>query len=138
MDRAFGLEIPQTLEDATRPDRLALIVYDMQVGIMSQLPHGAEVTARVGEVLEAARSAGVRIFFMRHLSLPAECAGVFQLRQAAMWQRLKTAADVQPWFLRGQPGVRDRSRARAAPERGRARQDHDVGVRGNTAGDRAA
>ena len=55
MDRAFGLDIPLTLEEVCDPRRMALIVYDMQVGIAGQLPHGPEITAWVGEVLSAAR-----------------------------------------------------------------------------------
>jgi hypothetical protein len=38
LERAYGLEIPQSLEEACNPDRVALVVYDMQVGI---LRHGA-------------------------------------------------------------------------------------------------
>ena len=38
MERAYGLEIPQNLEEVCHPDRMALLVYDLQVGIMSQLP----------------------------------------------------------------------------------------------------
>ena len=34
MQRAFGLDIPQTLDDVCDPTRLALVVYDMQVGIV--------------------------------------------------------------------------------------------------------
>jgi len=33
MKQAFGLDIPRTLEDVCDPRRLALLVYDMQVGI---------------------------------------------------------------------------------------------------------
>ena len=104
MEKAFGLEIPQTLDEACNPQRLALIVYDMQVGILRQLPHGAEVLRKVVDVLQAARAAGVRVFFMRHMSLPNELAGVFQLRMAMAWQRVHTVADVHPWFLRDSPG----------------------------------
>ena len=104
MEHGFGLEIPQTLEEACDPRRLALVVYDMQIGIMGQLPNGGEVIERVVEVLAAARRAGVRTFFMRHMSLPVELAGVFQLRQAMAWQRAAKVADVEPWFLRDSPG----------------------------------
>jgi nicotinamidase-related amidase len=104
MEKAFGLEIPENLDDACNPARMALVVYDMQVGILRQLPHGAEITARVVEVLRAAREAGLRVFFMRHLSLPKELAGVFQLRMAKAWQRVGSVAEVHPWFLRDSPG----------------------------------
>ena len=82
MEEAFGLEIPQSLEEACDPRKLALVVYDMQVGILRQLQDPTAITTRVLETLEAAREAGVRVFFLRHLSLPVELAGVFQLRQA--------------------------------------------------------
>ena len=33
MQRAYGLEIPETLDDVCNPRRMALLVYDMQTGI---------------------------------------------------------------------------------------------------------
>jgi nicotinamidase-related amidase len=104
MERAFGLEIPRTLEEACEPRRLGLVVYDMQAGIMGQLRNSAQIVERVVQVLAAARRAGVRTFFMRHMSLPVELAGVFQLRQAMAWQKAAKVADVEPWFLRDSPG----------------------------------
>jgi nicotinamidase-related amidase len=104
MQQIFGLDIPQTLEEACEPRHVALVVYDMQIGILSQLPNAAPTTALVTQVLTAARAAGVRVFFTRHLSLPKEAAGVFQLRQAMAWQRVDTAAEIKPWFLRDAPG----------------------------------
>jgi biuret amidohydrolase len=94
MERAFGLNIPRTLEEACDPRRMALLVYDMQVGIASQLPHGPEVTARIAEVLAPAREGGYRVFFSRHTSLPKELMGVSQLRQAMAWQRVDKVEDV--------------------------------------------
>ncbi len=103
MNRAFELDIPRTLEEACDPRRMALIVYDMQVGIVSQLSHGPEVTAQVKEVLEAAREGGFPVFFSRHTSLPKELMGVFQLRQAMAWQRTDSIEDVQSPFPQGSP-----------------------------------
>ncbi|NJN59193.1 MAG: cysteine hydrolase [Leptolyngbyaceae cyanobacterium SL_5_9] len=106
MEQAFGLEIPQTLSEICQCDRIALLVYDMQIGILSQLPpeRTQHITNQVMKVLEAARAAGVRVFFSRHLSLPVEAAGVFQLRMAMTWQRVTHVKDVKPWFLRDAPG----------------------------------
>jgi len=104
LQRAYGLQVPQNLEEACDPQRLALIVYDMQVGILSQIKDGAAVTANVAEVLRAARGAGVRVFFSRHLSLPKPLMGVSQLRMAMAWQRVSTVEDVRPWFLRDSTG----------------------------------
>jgi biuret amidohydrolase len=101
MKRAFGLDVPETLSEALDPDRTALLVYDMQVGIMRQLPHAGEITAKVGAVLAAARDAGIRTYFLRHTSLPRNLMGVFQLRQALAWQRKTSIDEIRPWFLRG-------------------------------------
>jgi len=104
MQRAYGLNIRQTLEDVCDPASLALIVYDMQVGIVKQVANGAEITARVLQVLEACRTAGIRVIFTRHMSLPNELMGAFQLRTAMAWQRVKSPEEVTPWFLRDAPG----------------------------------
>lgn len=103
MQHAFGLNIPQTLEEVCDPQRMALVVYDMQVGILRQITNGDQITARVVQVLHAARAAGMRVFFCRHMSLPKELMGVFQLRMAMVWQRVDSVEQVQPWFLRDTP-----------------------------------
>jgi biuret amidohydrolase len=102
--QAFGIDIPRTLEDVGDARRLALVVYDMQVGIKQQLPDGDALVARVRQVLDAARAAGLRIFFMRHLSLPKELMAAFQYRMAMAWQRVDDPDEVAPWFLRDSPG----------------------------------
>jgi biuret amidohydrolase len=99
-----NLPIPNTVADACDPDRLALIVYDMQVGVVDQLDDGPQVTERVRQVLEAARRAGVRVFFTRHMSLPVELMGIAQLRAAMAWQRKDRVEDVVSPFLRDSPG----------------------------------
>ncbi len=40
MKNAYGLSIPQTLEELCDPQRIALLVYDMQVGILGQIKNG--------------------------------------------------------------------------------------------------
>src|SRR5262245_21078052 len=104
MQRAYDLQVPQSLEEVCDPSRLALIVYDMQVGILGQIRESAAVTAKVAEVLRAARDAGVRVLFSRYMSLPKELMGVFQLRMAMAWQRVDTVDEVRPRFLRDSPG----------------------------------
>jgi nicotinamidase-related amidase len=61
------ISIPQTLEEACTPERTALVVYDMQVGILNQLKNPEQITEHVLKVLTAARDAGVRVLFSRHL-----------------------------------------------------------------------
>ena len=104
MQRAFGLNIPQTLDEVCNPTSLALVVYDMQVGIVNQIANGREITERVVQVVEAARQARIRTFFTRHMSLPKELMGISQLRMGMAWQRVKSVDEVKPWFLRDSPG----------------------------------
>jgi biuret amidohydrolase len=104
MKQIRGLSVPQTLDDVCDPSRLALLVYDMQVGIVSQLKGCEGVLARTSRVLEAARAAGLRIVYTRHMSLPKELMGAFQYRMAMAWQRVDDPAKVEPWFLRDSPG----------------------------------
>jgi nicotinamidase-related amidase len=99
----MDLEIPENLRELVNRKRCALIVYDMQTGILRQIEDGAVITARVKQVLDVARTADLRVFYTRHLSLPKPLMGAFQLRQAMSWQRVDDAEKVQPWFLRDSP-----------------------------------
>ena len=103
MQRGFGLEIPQTLDELCNPDRMALVVYDMQVGILHQIAQSKQLIARVHQVLSAAREAGVRVFFTRHMSLPNEVAGMAQLRTRMAWQKATDVTKVKSSFPPGSP-----------------------------------
>jgi biuret amidohydrolase len=103
MQEAFGLTIPRTLDEVCTPRRLALVVYDMQVGVMRQIATAEEITRLAARVLDAARSGGFRVFYTRHMSAPVELAGVSQLRTAMAWQHLDDVAQVKPSFPAGSP-----------------------------------
>jgi biuret amidohydrolase len=104
MQHHRNLQIPGRLADVCDPDRLALLVYDMQVGVVRQLADGPQVTESVMRVLDAARGAGVRVFFTRHMTLPVELMGISQLRMWMAWQRKDRVEDVVSPFLRDSPG----------------------------------
>jgi biuret amidohydrolase len=104
MQHHRNLPIPDSLADTCHPDRLALVVYDMQVGVVGQLADGQQLTERVGRVLEAARRAGVRVFFIRYMTLPTELMGTSQLRRWMAWQGKDRVEDVVSPFLRDTPG----------------------------------
>jgi nicotinamidase-related amidase len=104
MDRFNDLDIPESLDDALNPSTLALVVYDMQVGILRQIADGDRVLANVLRVLSAARERRVRTVFLRHYSMPTELAGVFQLRQAKTWQHKAHASETRPLIPHGSPG----------------------------------
>jgi nicotinamidase-related amidase len=103
MQEFSGINIPGSLEEIITPQNTALIVYDMQAGITPQVRNGQKITQRVSRVLAAARAAGVRAFFTRHLSLPKELMGAFQCRTAMAWQRVDSMEKVKPMFLRDSP-----------------------------------
>jgi biuret amidohydrolase len=103
VDQLNGLNVPQSLGEVCRPEQLGLLVYDMQVGILEQIAERDRVIQRVGEVLEAARGAGVRTYFTRHVTLPVELMGVAQLRMWRAWQRVDRLEDVRSPFLPDAP-----------------------------------
>src|SRR5262245_55233679 len=98
MERVNGLDVAQSLEDACDPRRLALLVYDMQVGIIGQIADCAAVVARVRDVLAASREAGVRTVFVRHVTLPTSLMGAAQLRMWRAWQQRDSAGEVVSAF----------------------------------------
>jgi nicotinamidase-related amidase len=104
MQEFSGIKIPASLEEIITPQNTALIVYDMQAGITRQVRNSQEIIQRVSQVLAAARAAGVRTFFTRHMSLPKELMGAFQSRTAMAWQRVDSMEKVKPMFLRDSAG----------------------------------
>ena len=104
MKSLFGLKVPNSLAEICNREQLALLVYDMQVGIAGQIRGAETIVANVGRVLKAARDAGVRVFFTRHMSLPLPLMGAFQLRMAMAWQGVAEPSLVKSVFLRDSPG----------------------------------
>jgi nicotinamidase-related amidase len=104
MDRFNGLDVPESLRDALDPATLALIVYDMQSGILAQIADADRVLANVLKLLAAARNRAVRTVFVRHYFMPTELAGVYQLRQAKIWQGKDRAAETRPLIPHGSAG----------------------------------
>ena len=103
MDQLNGLGVPQSLTDVCRPESLGLLVYDMQVGILEEVADRERVIQNVRQVLGAARAAGVRTYFTRHVTLPVELMGVAQLRMWRSWQGVDRLEDVRSPFLPGAP-----------------------------------
>lgn len=99
MDQRNGLDVPGSLADACRPERLALLIYDMQIGILEQISDREKVIRNVREVLDAARAANVRTYFTRHVTLPVELMGAAQLRMWRAWQGVDRVQDVRSPFL---------------------------------------
>ena len=98
MQRAFGLDVPDTVAKMCRPGASAVLVYDAQVGILPHVKDGEALVGRIREVVDAARAAAVPVFYVRHVSLPPTHLGVGALRTAMAWQRKDRAEDVTAAF----------------------------------------
>jgi nicotinamidase-related amidase len=105
MKQSHGIAIPSGLTDLADPSRMALLIYDMQVGIRGQVVGADLIVRRCATALSAARQAGMRVVFTRHLSCPRSWMGATQYRTAMTWQRTDDPDAVKPWFLRDAPGA---------------------------------
>ena len=76
MQRAFGLNIPQTLEEVCDPRSLALIVYDMQVGIVKQIENGQQITDRVVHSRSGSRSGNSGLLHPPHVTAQGTHGGI--------------------------------------------------------------
>ena len=103
MKRGFGLSVPENLQDVVRSSGCALIVYDMQAGIVPQISSGLEIQQQCAALVDAARKAGLRIFYTRHFFLPSSAAGVAQLRRAMVWQRKDEPQETKCFIPQGSP-----------------------------------
>ena len=103
MHEFAGIRIPGSLEEIISPQNTALIIYDMQVGIVHQIKNGQEIINNVSRILDSARSACIRTFFTRHMSLPNELMGAFQFKMAMAWQRADSPEKVKTIFGRDNP-----------------------------------
>jgi biuret amidohydrolase len=110
-----GIEIFSTLQELIHPQRTAVLIYDMQVGIVPQIKDGPNILTKVLALLEATRRAGIRTIFTRHMSLPPELMGAFQYRMALAWQRKQDPAEVSSPFLRDSPAFQLVPELRALP-----------------------
>jgi biuret amidohydrolase len=103
VEHLHGLEVPSTLAEACRPERLAVVVYDMQEGVLNQIDDRNRVISRVRVVLDIARASGIRTLFTRHVTLPVELMGAAQLRMWRSWQRVERLEDVHSPFPPEEP-----------------------------------
>ena len=98
MQHAFGMDVPESVAEMCQPPRVAVLVYDAQVGILPHVRDWALVLTQIRSVVEAARGAGVPVLYVRHVSVPPSHMGVGALRTAMAWQRVERAEDVQSSF----------------------------------------
>lgn len=104
MEHAYGLDIPRTLHEACHPTRTAMVIYDMQTGVVGQIADGPQIASRVVNLVVAARTGGYRVIYLRHMFPPPALSGVTALRTAMAWQRVDSVVDVRPFLTRDAPG----------------------------------
>ena len=71
MDSTFGIGIPETLEEIRAPSRAALLVYDLQAGIVSQIAGGDVVVERIANAGPQRASRGAPDRLLAPLQRPA-------------------------------------------------------------------
>jgi nicotinamidase-related amidase len=98
MQNVHGVSVPETVAEMCSPSSTAVLVYDVQVGIMSHVADRDGVTGRIRSVIGAARQSGVPVVYVRHVSVPPTHMGVAAFRVAMAWQRTQKAADVRSAF----------------------------------------
>ena len=98
MQRAFGMDVPDTVAEMCRPAASAVLVYDAQVGILAHVRDRDGLVERITAVLRAARGSDVPVVYVRHVSLPPSHLGVAGLRTAMAWQRTDRAEAVTSSF----------------------------------------
>ena len=101
----LGLDIPEALEDACNPATMAVIVYDMQAGVLRQLPDGgAEAAERVSRVL--ACGPGRRLSGVLHPAYvpSAKATGNLAAAHGDGLAAVDGPEKVDSWFLRDTPG----------------------------------
>jgi nicotinamidase-related amidase len=96
-----GVSLPLRIAEICNPVSTALLIYDMQVGIRSQVSDGDRITDACATAIAAARKSGMRIVYTRHLSMPKPWIGLTQYRTAMAWQRTDDPSMVKQWFPRG-------------------------------------
>lgn len=97
--------VPRSVEEVLDPARTALIVWDMQNGIGARA-HGADqCVARIGELADAARSAGVPVIYSRHTAPPLELTSAAGLRSLMKRQNVTDPSAVKPFMQAGTPDV---------------------------------
>jgi nicotinamidase-related amidase len=103
MKQSRDLSLPLRIAEICDATHTALLVYDMQIGIESQINDGSKITGACAVALAAARRAGMRVVFTRHLSSPKPWIGLTQYRTAMAWQKTEDPSTMTSWFPRNAP-----------------------------------
>jgi nicotinamidase-related amidase len=93
--------LPLKLDDFLRPDRVALVMWDMQNGLGGRAPERASIVANLHKLLERADRLKIPVIWSHHIAPPLEqTAGPFLLWLMKK-QKLDDPSKIQAANLRG-------------------------------------
>jgi biuret amidohydrolase len=103
MQKANNVTVPETLGELVAPPQAALLVYDMQAGIVPYVQESERVKQTVVRLIAGAHQKKIPVFYSRHFQLPLKTIGAAQLRSAMRFQRVSTVSAVVPSLQKGSP-----------------------------------
>ncbi len=103
MEKINNVVFPTSLSEIVDPSRTALLVYDMQVGIVPYVQESQRVIQTVVRLITAAHEKKVPVFYSRHFQLPLKTIGASQLRSAMRFQRVSRVSAVVASLQKGSP-----------------------------------
>lgn len=98
-------KVPASFAEVVEPRRSALIVWDMQNGIGARAEGADRAIARIRELLDAARRAGVLVVWSRHVAPPLELTSPSGLRSLMRRQNATDPSRVKAFMQAGTPDV---------------------------------
>lgn len=93
--------MPHTLEDYLRPDRCALLMWDMQKGLAGKAPAVDLIRANAQRLITAADAAGVLVIWSRHILPPLDLTVGPFLKFLMQKQRVDRPERLVPFMQEG-------------------------------------
>lgn len=93
--------LPNKLEDFLRPERVALVMWDMQNGLAGRAPECTTIVQNASKLIEAADRLKIPVIWSRHIAPPLELTTGPFLLWLMKKQKLEDPAKLQAAMQRG-------------------------------------
>ena len=97
--------VPFSEEELLDPDRAALVIWDMQLGMAGRALDVDGIKNAVDDLVTAADLAGLPVIWSRHIGLPLEFTSAVRRAQFMERQKVSSLEDVKPHMLPDNPDV---------------------------------
>ena len=97
--------VPTSIDEILEPQRAALLVWDMQLGVAPHAHNAATLPSSVATLLVAARTFGVRVVWSRHVWPAYEQMPPATLRSLMRHQGVNDPTGLKPMYQAGTPDV---------------------------------